>query len=369
MHRAGSFLLVSLMLVGSAGGEERSGWEGKRFGLAVTADLGNAKLAYEKMMTGRGATALLAKQTFREGTACSFDGVTGYYCRQDDPNTYLPPFPVALPYKFARETERVPIFGWAPVSKAVRGGELVSQWEKLATVGSVFDCEGATCATLVRGLPSPAENQEGILALCAVTKLKKGFGPPERCRAVAVTQGNESFISIVTGFTFRLGVGSTVVSFPPGRPDFRISIIRKPILEVSAVVSRMAKILAAAPLSLATDVGQERVIGSAQYRVSPFLPGHRELVTVRVDVRSSDEVEPPFVGMEIGLTLYVNRQNTDRPGDWHLPSPQQEAHYLGKIRGLLRSPLATLCGTAEWRGELILVCDMPPSTPLPPPLR
>ena len=61
--------------------------------------------------------------------------------------------------------------------------------------------------------------------------------------------------------------------------------------------------------------------------------------------------------MKIYPTIYVNRQNTDRPVDWTLPTKQQKLTWMESVRRNLRKALNGLCEEQRWLDQNELLCD------------
>ena len=98
---------------------------------------------------------------------CSFAELKIYRCTRESPSGffYLPPFPVALPYNVPKNPSYVPSFSWAPVKEALEGAKVVAQWKDSAKAGTLFDCNGPTCWTIVHGFSRSEKSEEDTLAL------------------------------------------------------------------------------------------------------------------------------------------------------------------------------------------------------------
>jgi hypothetical protein len=146
-------------------------------------------------------------------------------------------------------------------------------------------------------------------------------------------------------FTFRVPGVPPVYTLPSNEP----------------VLKELQKAFQHTKIALISEVYEENtLIANASYRFSPILPGWREIVTVRVDLRRISWGEPAFLGVTISTTRYVNRQNTDRPQDWQLPSEQQETQYLSEIRTRMKEALESLCIQTNWRNPDDLICKVTP---------
>lgn len=262
---------------------------------------------------------------------------------------YLPPFQT-LPLSkslvlFLDEQKRYRDF--VPIDQTVNGPETLSKWQTYARDGKLFDCEGPDCLTIVSTL-NP-EKGEKILALCPISNVKGVIGAPENCTEIVVlTHGKPWILAIVRSYMIQMALGL---------PDFDIKIYSKPALRTDSVFGVIQDSLTAPPLMLFTERHSPRtLIALASHRASPLLVGWREWVTVRIDLDYFRYEEPPYLGMTVSTTIYVNRQNTDRPSDWTLPSAQQQNMYVEEIRNKLTPRLSSLCRDHVWLDSSTLRC-------------
>jgi hypothetical protein len=142
-----------------------------------------------------------------------------------------------------------------------------------------------------------------------------------------------------------------------GLPDFEIRVDSIP--EGSRLSDRVASGLRSRPLNLEIEVESSKIIlGMASRRPSQILSGWHEIVTVRVDISDSiSQGKPSSAAIKISTTVYVNRQNTDRPSDWTLPTRQQEILWVESIRKNIRKSLDGVCKRQEWHGRNELYCS------------
>jgi len=266
---------------------------------------------------------------------------------------YVAPFPLLIPQEIPSDPHRgEPVFDWAPISEAFNGTHVLENWKQLLRAGNFFNCNDAGCTVLVRGL---GENEQ--IAACSIDVINNQMGAPSGCLTLAIIAPQETWVRVVAGF-------ETGGQANMGRPDFDISINfqNRPIAGsvISAALAASQQGLANPPFSLSTTLAARSVLGVAAYRVSPILPSSRELVTLRVDVSfdgKTTDLPIPKLGLAISSTLYVNRQNTQRPEDWHLPSPQQEQSYLSQFKATLKRSIQSICRTSTWTDDSTLMCE------------
>lgn len=254
---------------------------------------------------------------------------------------FLPPFIAVLPDQASSGSR----FGWAPVYAISDGEGIFRKWQEQAARAELFNCNIYNLCTII--VPT---SQVNGLAACKIEIARDGkTGAPRYCRAIAVRDDNHIFLQIVSKR-----------ETPPqasgeGRRDFDLEIVGLgaelfPRLKTIAIDA-----LSAQPLNLAAEIhASGDVLGVASYRRSDVLPGWREIVTIRLEFL---ERSPNSSGIEVASTLYVSRQNTDRPYDWTLPSREQEALWIEAVRVNLRKGLSTLCKKPLWRDTRVLLCN------------
>jgi len=287
---------------------------------------------------------------------CEFGDIQEFRCYVTDWGVrYLPPFPTALPHRTpdlpGNEIDRE----WAPISEVYDGPKVLERWQQLARSGEPFDCKGPICHLIVQGVSK--DNSETYYAVCQVAKVKAIVGAPEQCHQIIIVTKQTIWLQAITG--------SSVVKHKVGLPDFTYTVHGVPpeykLPSNDPVLKELQKAFQHTKIALISELYEENtLIANASYRVSPILPGWREIVTVRVDLRRTSWSEPAFLGVTISTTLYVNRQNTDRPQDWQLPSEQQETQYLSEIRNRMKEALEALCIQTNWRNPDELICKVTP---------
>ncbi len=352
-----SFLFLVVMLMGECYALDSPAVPNQRFELTDQHSAESALESYNK--------------TFKElqgdkSTACSFGTDPTYRCVSGiGGQTYLPPFPFALPSQMPSGPEHVGQFSWAPVTEVRDGPKILAQWRELAKAGSFFDCKDYLCMIVVHSLSADQDAQE-TLDECTIFRANGIVGAPRHCTQIAILTSDRAWIKVVTGYVSgaaEIGLPDTTLEIVGKLPTTGESLFsgdHKLPVSLTSVLTATAKALSLPPLRLITQHnGDTSVLGIASYRLSPILSGWRELLTVRVDVSDLSWEPIPAVGVTISTTLYVNRQNTDRTEDWHLPAPSQEEAYLAAIRTNLKEPLESLCKRFEWSDSDTLVCHAP----------
>jgi hypothetical protein len=258
------------------------------------------------------------------------------------------PYPLELMHRAAWDPYfGPPIFAWVPARLAVDGEKSVLRWFSLARASERLDCDDSYCMVF-RSVPGQ-NKQRTLMNICRVpvgtTSAKK-----EVCYSVATMEDSQpGWVRAIIGF---------------GRPEdsgggggvFSTSwIVRGLSLDPMAEV--ISRAFAAPPYSFAVDrLGTPPVIqltASQNSRPSPILAHWREFVSVDVFLY---DVGPKLTALTMKTTLQVNRQNTDRPQDWHRPSDEQETTYREQITRSMRKALERSCKTARWVNENNLDC-------------
>ena len=96
------------------------------------------------------------------------------------------------------------------------------------------------------------------------------------------------------------------------------------------------------PLSLDGRVVGSLIQATADGRPSPILAPWREKVAVTAVVELPDP-EIPWAYVYGGLTVFVNRQDTERSIDWHEPSQSQAERYREVLVASVAKLLTRLC--------------------------
>jgi hypothetical protein len=280
---------------------------------------------------------------------------------------FLPPFPVFLPRHEPTDPSGFESeLSWAPIGQTRNGAHELSRWKDLAASGDLFDCNDESCSGIFHSFSNLEKGREEGLALCQIPRFGDVLGAPEHCDPVAIFGSDTAWIRILDGYN---GISSPLQprSLAPDEHTIRIIRMLRPSVDavqqvaqsVDAVQQVAQKALAGPPLSLSTIMRTSSVVGTGSYRISPVLSGWREFVSVIINIELEFDHSGAItaIGVDISTSLYVNRQNTDRPEDWHMPSPQQDLTYFEAVRGNLKKLLAGLCKTHAWVDDQTLSCS------------
>jgi hypothetical protein len=337
MNRIALLLLVIVPF--EAWAQQKAAFQGQRFVINLKFERRAIPGDYEQVKQ------TIANLKGKTPTQCYFQEKSRHCVQGSGWETFLPPFPIALPSEDSKlrfhDTERV----WTPLKDVSHGEAHLTAWTKLVASGSIFSCDQLACFTIIRAISETGK--ERILAECSIAN-QALMGAPQDCKPLVITFGGNSWMAAT--------VGSRDEMASMGRPDFTLTIRHKSPLSGSTILRAIETALTGAPLLLSATRVETTLIGTAEYRSSPILPGWRELVTVRVDVTSSRHFSD-YTGVTISTTLYVNRQNTVQPADWHLPTPAQEQAYSRAILSDLKTPIQALCLSSEWVDDKTLRCE------------
>jgi hypothetical protein len=249
---------------------------------------------------------------------------------------------------------RRPHFAWVPMNEAAGGSEALADWKVKSSQGHVFDCDGTDCKIIVRALAF--SSQEDSLARCNIAKVRDTLGATSDCEPVVIMTTDVIWVRVVTGFSRYECLANSVV------PDIKVFVNPKQKSDVFKEAFRRA--FSEGPLSLAVQLGTGKIVGTASFRVSPVLRPYRERVTARGFI-SEEQTSPRFVGLSLDIDLIVNRYNTTRDQDWHLPSKQQEDLWAKTALDQVRKFLNNACPNHHWRDDFTFLCELPPNTELP----
>lgn len=302
-------------------------------------------------------------QSIREGIGAALRrGLTRVACMAEgisltclgekgkEPEVVSPPF---VQYPAFGELDVV--WGWSPVTEIDRGEATIREWQVLADSGKLMNCTSVGICELF------AHTTTGGLASCLIDRGSSGkVGAPRGCRVVGAQ---------VDGIWFSRAITSRrapVKAEGGGRRDFSLVVFGKAGDDKSRVVRALLRALQQPPLSLTAELqASGDILGVASYRSSEVIPAWREIVTIRLQVRAerilgSDASRSGpegrwTIGIEAISTLYLNRQNTDRPTDWQLPTRTQEHLWVEALRKGIKRALTELCG-ARWTDDRTLAC-------------
>jgi hypothetical protein len=293
------------------------------------------------------------------------------------------------------------LFGWVPLSTVSGGADFLGKLRSLAISAEPFGCSQGefsgnpenvasvghvvgvslsvrsgvppspswlSCLIVVKSSDVPSKSLD--YSFCEIQKIQTVLGPPEHCIPVAVEGSTNAWIFAKVGILLNLSASLGRVDFSlhlfPGRtdtPDVPDPVHISTRIKDDSLFAALQSALHDPPLQLTTasedfiSEGRGRVfkiLGTADFRRSPVLPDFRERVTIRVD--TLEEHDTGNFTMEVSTTLYLSNLNSTDYLQWTLPSPQQEATYLDKVRDRLRSALASLCSKPSWKDDYTLDC-------------
>jgi hypothetical protein len=131
-----------------------------------------------------------------------------------------------------------------------------------------------------------------------------------------------------------------------GRPEFKYRLRSSPpqyrAPSKTAISDELKKAFREPPYRFEVAGGEDFVTAVAEFRASPILTGWREIVTIEVLLKDLNET-PPGVALDLKATIDVNRQNTPRMEDFHLPNDQQQQQYLSQVRGTIDAAIRRVC--------------------------
>ena len=316
---------------------------------------------------------------------CTVNRVGGYSCivergPVEARRRFVVPLPTTLPYArdltdsfreigvlFLNPAFRI---SWAPVSQALFGADSVRHWLAMARGDSIFGCLGSQCVELVYSSnlvlsPNDSQRTTDVIDECLVYRVRDVVGAPSNCVPALIVSARLTVVPVV------LSVDDSYHAEAKKSPPigFLVDSYRLfPLLHSESVVlAAMSRAFAGKPLSLETQVEDADtplpvIVGTANYRASPILPNWREMVTVLAIVAHGSDEEPSThdqvftIFIRASAALFVNKQNTSRPGDWHQPDPQQQEVYFSAIRESVRRQLESLCKRPAWLDSRTLTC-------------
>jgi len=288
-------------------------------------------------------------------------GVHGVY------STYIPPYKVALPDEVLREGPNCSKEGkeTALVPRTDIRNSQASAIRRLhlrATQRSVFSCRGPICIAVIKTIPDPNRFSYGLSA-CLVPKVGTALGAPEHC--VEIYRKNTS------AELFRVVVGTTSFACYIGRPDFQFLIRGVSENSFSKILDQSKAALSSEPFKLQAEIHERYLLAISDRRVSPILPGYREMTTIRIDVEDAGRdlteitrrrdrfLDNPAqtAGTIVSSNILVNRQNTDRTSDWHPASESQQEAYIAAVKASLKDKFMNLCDIPRWIDDRTLLCS------------
>jgi hypothetical protein len=256
-------------------------------------------------------------------------------CKGEDNRYFVPPLvPEIYPDADA----------WVPVSEFRGGAAKLRRWVADARSGALHCDEYEGCSFFGFARVPGAFAAESVLVQCHIPADVAVDGPPDECFIAAALSEKGNYLAAYT--CGNCGGGAA------GEEDFRYQLFLSSAGDLPAVRTAVQRSFES--LGLETVLKNAGVLGRAKYRVSPVIQGWRDYITVRAFFEETDR--PNAVELAVATTIYVNRQNTDRPDDWHLPSDQQQAAYVAQLSASVKRQLATVCPRGGWRDAETFVC-------------
>ena len=255
-----------------------------------------------------------------------------------------------------------PVVRWVDPSLVLGGtSELASQDSRLSA-GSL--CQNERCYGIFRINEVELDHATVRgLARCEQYRVGRTLGAPT-CDVVRLEVGEKSLLPAVIGY-----VRSSRIA---GRPDYKIAVYTKGQVSDN-ILGGVGRSLQSR-LKLAVD---PKVVGA----ISPSAGGmliavadarwsemfeHWERVTVRMDryatPGSGDESGIPSgwhraAEYFISVDLMLNRTATDRPTDWHPPTPLQAGKYVTAVRAAVSLGIDASCKNAQWIDAERVLCS------------
>lgn len=234
-------------------------------------------------------------------------------------------------------------YGWVGIASVVSGPEVLARWRHLARKRTVFNC-GATgaCSQLVFAFTTALDVSVDAIAVCSVRRISKLQGAPSQCQLVAVGTGENARMLAAIGYRFH----SYALA---GRTDFCV-------LFTSAENERHQRLVASAddifrdvlrkpPFSLEVTGESGDLVGSVDFAYFAPLES-RALQTIRFSRQGNTGHH-----FCVATTLYVSKQKSDDPREWHRPSQSQETAYTDIVRERLEGEMRQRCPDMHWVRE------------------
>ena len=233
---------------------------------------------------------------------------------------------------------------WVPVTEFRGGTAQLRRWVADALSGAIDCGEYQDCSFFGFGRVPNGFPAEYLLLHCSIAADVAVDGPPNECVIAAALSENGNYLAAYTCGDCGSGAG--------GEEDFRFRLLLPSVDDLLAVRTAVQRSFES--LGLETLFKNTGVLGRAKYRASPVIQGWRDYITVRAFFEETDN--PRLVELAVATTIYVNRQNTDRPDDWHLPTDQQQSAYVAQLSASLKRQLATMCPRGSWSDAETFFC-------------
>jgi hypothetical protein len=230
-------------------------------------------------------------------------------------------------------------YSWAREAQVKNGDSFIATLLQAAHSHALSNCEMDNCSLAISVPQLP--NSERI-ELCTVEQVQNEVGPPHNCEAIAARYDAEWWVEVIDGVE--------PISLPQGMSSvYRLDIVGLPRAAIFSVLDRA---IAGLPLVMPNRaVKTDHILAIAPRRFSHILAGGW-FEWPQILVELDDEFH-----VEISLDLIVNKQNTDDPADWHLPTDQQMEEYQKAIAESVTKALTAVCVGPRWEGTRELACD------------
>jgi hypothetical protein len=243
-------------------------------------------------------------------------------------------------------------FTWAPETSVYQARSVLDTIQRAATLFQPLTCEEGRCEVAVQVVNEPGDQ---ALAICSALdprgqnipsgavfdpRLKSRLGPPINCQVVVVSRQGQWWIEAIDGVT------------PPALARMiGIYTLEVKGLPRSAMMTSLDRALASSPLTMPDrSMKRDRLWAIAPRRFSKVISGEWfEWAQVLIELDEEYRVK-------LYLDLLVNKQNTEEPSNWHLPTEQQQEEYRRAIITAITRELANVCINPVWSGSKVLRC-------------
>ena len=270
---------------------------------------------------------------------------------------YIPPYRIVPQADYPDRTIEI----WAPASSTINGTDALSMWEQNADGHELFDCHDDFCSVFVR-----TTGVDGV-ARCSLETMQGLTGAPYACRLLAFRDEGAAFIRVPAGEEAPPKLSKMPLPTNVGRPDFSMRVVGIQCPNDKIITASLLNALKSDPVALNPKIeSRGRFFGIASGRPSRILRGWREFISVRLDATecASFQIysaghtrEMKGYGFTVSTSLYVNRQNTDRPSDWIMPTYEQGDEWVESIWNNLRQALTGFCDEGKWIDKNTLICS------------
>lgn len=287
-------------------------------------------------------------------------------CVRPSPTTeiFMPPLP---PYIPADLESAAPISNlyylstiWVPPSQVAGGATALKSWQAALEQRRVFGCDGSECLT-IRELFVSDNFSGSILGVCRTPQSATYDSGAPSCMPLVLVQNAKVWIR---AFLTVLPIGGE------GETHFRI--FAPPGTNMLPIIDAFVKQLTGAPWDLKARRRDFDVTASGPRRLSKVVTGWRERLSIYLNgyegEQDNEHGRAATLSFELATVLYVNRQNTTRPNDWHMPPPEVDGLYQERLLISLKSAMAAACRAGRWWDSETFLCNLPARFVPEPPL-